>query len=69
MEGTDADQCRVTGIWPGRPMTPFEPLTPPRPPRPSLARRAIIIASGLIAALVLLSAASGIAYILVTSQT
>ena len=68
MDSTDADQCRATGIWPARPMTPFEPLTPPRPRRPSVARRALMIASGLIVTLVLLSAACGIAYILVTSQ-
>ena len=30
MTRTDADQCRTTGIWPARPMTPFEPLPPPR---------------------------------------
>src|SRR3984957_19533310 len=31
MTRTDADQCRATGIWPVRPMTPFEPLAPPPP--------------------------------------
>jgi hypothetical protein len=69
MARTDADQCRATGIWPARPMTPLEPLRPRYPPGPSLARRALMIASGLIVALVLLSAAGGIAYILITSQT
>jgi hypothetical protein len=69
MTRTDADQCRTTGIWPARPMTPFEPLPPPRPPRPSRARRALEIAWGLIVALVLLSAAGGIAYVLATGQT
>jgi hypothetical protein len=29
---TDADQCRATGIWPARPMTPFEPMPPQRSP-------------------------------------
>jgi hypothetical protein len=70
---TDADQCRATGIWPARPMTPFEPppspLRPRRPPRLSVARRALEIAWGLIVALVLLSAAGGIAYVLATRQT
>jgi hypothetical protein len=66
MTRTDADQCRTTGIWPARPMTPFEPLPPPRPPRPSRARRALEIAWGLIVALVLLSAARGVAYVLAT---
>ncbi len=75
MTRTDADQCRATGIWPVRPMTPFEPLPPPRPlrpsrpPRPSRARRALEIAWGLIVALVLLSAAGGVAYVLATGQT
>jgi hypothetical protein len=69
MTGTDADQCRATGIWPTRSMTPFEPLPPPRPPRPSRARRALEILWGLIVALVLLSAAGGIAYVLATGQT
>jgi hypothetical protein len=50
-------------------MTPFEPLPPPRPPRPSRARRALEIAWGLIVALVLLSAAGGVAYVLATGQT
>jgi hypothetical protein len=67
MTRTDADQCRATGIC--RPMTPFEPLPPPRPPRPSRARRALEIAWGLIVALVLLSAAGGVAYVLATGQT
>jgi hypothetical protein len=70
MTRTDADQCRATGIWPVRPMTPFEPLPPPPPPRLSRARRAALeIASGLIVALVLLSAAGGVAYVLATGQT
>jgi hypothetical protein len=67
MTRTDADQCRATGIWPVRPMTPFEPPPPPRPPRP--ARRALEIVWGLIVALVLLSAAGGVAYVLATGQT
>ena len=50
MTRTDADQCRATGIWPVRPMTPFEPLPPPRAARPSRARRAFEIAWGLIVA-------------------
>ena len=69
MTRTDADQCRATGIWPARSMTPFEPLPPRRPPRPSRARRALEIAWGPIVALVLLSAAGGIAYVLATGQT
>jgi hypothetical protein len=69
MAKTDADQCRATGIWPARPMTPFEPLPPPRAARPSRARRALEIAWGLIVALVLLSAAGGVAYVLATGQT
>jgi hypothetical protein len=72
MTRTDVDQCRATGIWPVRPMTPFEPLPPsppPRPPRLSRARRALEIAWGLIVALVLLSAAGGVAYVLATGQT
>jgi hypothetical protein len=69
MTRTDADQCRATGIWPVRPMTPLEPLAPPPPPRPSRARRALEIAWGLIVALVLLSAAGVIAYVLATGQT
>jgi hypothetical protein len=69
MTRPDADQSRATGIWPARPMTPFEPLPPPRPPRPSRARRALEIAWGLIVALVLLSAAGGVAYVLATGQT
>jgi hypothetical protein len=69
MTKTDADQCRATGIWPVRAMTPFEPLPPPPPPRLSLARRALEIAWGLIVALVLLSAAGGVAYVLATGQT
>jgi hypothetical protein len=70
MDRTDADQCRATGIWPVRPMTPFQPLPPPRPPRPSRARRALNeIASRLIVALVLLSAAGGVGYVLATGQT
>jgi hypothetical protein len=67
MTETDTDQCRK-GIWPTRPMTPFEPLPPPRPPRPSRVRLALV-AGGLIAALVLLSAAGSIAYVLVAKQT
>ena len=69
MTRSDANECRTTGIWPGRPMTPFEPLPPPRSPQPSRARRALEIAWGLIVALVLLSAAGGIAYVLATGQT
>ena len=69
MDRTDADQCRATGIWPVRPMTPFEPPPPPRPPRPSRARRALEIAWRVIVALVLLSAAGGVAYVLATGQT
>ena len=68
MTRTDADQCRATGIWPVRPMTPFEPLPPPRAARPSRARRALEIAWGLIVALVLLSAAGGVAYVLAMGQ-
>jgi hypothetical protein len=69
MTRTDADECRATGIWPVRPMTPFEPLPPPPPPRLSRACRALEIAWGLIVALVLLSAAGGVAYVLATGQT
>ena len=69
MTRTDADQCRATGIWPVRPMTPFEPLPPPRPPRPSRARRVLEIAWALSVALVLLSAAGGVAYVLAKGQT
>ena len=69
MTRTDADQCRATGIWPVRPMTPFGPLQPPPPPWLSRARRALEIVWGLIVALVLLSAAGGIAYVLATGQT
>jgi hypothetical protein len=69
MTRTDADQCRATGIWPVRPMTPFEPLPPPPPPRLSGARRALEIAWALIVALVLLRAAGGVAYMLATGQT
>ena len=69
MTRTDADQCRATGIWPVRPMIPFEPLPPPPPHRLSRARRALEIAWGLIVALVLLSAAGGVAYVLATGQT
>jgi hypothetical protein len=69
MTRTDVDQCRATGIWPVRPMTPFEPLPPPPPPRLSRIRRALEIAWGLIIALVLLSAAGGVAYVLATGQT
>jgi hypothetical protein len=50
-------------------MTPFEPLPPPRPRRPSRARRSLEIAWGLIVALVLLSAAGAVAYVLATGQT
>jgi hypothetical protein len=53
MTRSDANECRTTGIWPARPMTPFEPLPPPRSPQPSRARRALEIAWGLIVALVL----------------
>jgi hypothetical protein len=52
MTRTDADQCRATGIWPVRPMTPFEPLPTPPPPRLSRARRALEIAWAVIVALV-----------------
>ena len=71
MTRSDANECRTTGIWPARPMTPFKPLPPPRSPQPSRARRALAleIAWGLIVALVLLSAAGGIAYVLATGQT
>jgi hypothetical protein len=69
MTKTDADQCRTTGIWPVRPMSPFEPTPPPPPPRLSRGRRALEIAWGLIVALVLLSAAGGVAYVLATGQT
>ena len=69
MTSTDADQCRATGIWPVRPMTPFEPVPPPPPPRLSRIRRALEIAWGLIVALVLLSAAGGVAYVLARGQT
>jgi hypothetical protein len=69
MTRTEADQCRATGIWPVRPMTQFEPLPPPPPPRLSRARRALEIAWGVIVALVLLSAAGGVAYVLATGQT
>jgi hypothetical protein len=68
MATTEADHCRATGVWPTRPMTPLEPL-PPRPrPRPSRARRALAIVGRVIVALVLLGAAGGIAYLLVTRQ-
>jgi len=69
MTRTDADQCRTTGIWPVRPMTPFEPLPTPPPPRLSRARRALEIAWAVIVALVLLSGAGGVAYVLATGQT
>ena len=69
MTRSDANECRTTGIWPARPMTPFEPLPPPRPPQPSRARRVLEIAWGIIIALVLLSAAGGVAYVLATGQT
>jgi hypothetical protein len=69
MTRTDADQCRATGVWPTRPMTPLEPLPPRLRPRPSGVRRVLAIAWGVIVALVLLSAAGGIAYALVTGQT
>ena len=69
MTRTDAHQCRATGIWPVRPMTPFDPLPPARPPRPSRARRVLEIAWGLIVALVLLSAAGGVVYVLAAEQT
>jgi hypothetical protein len=69
MTREEADQCRAAGIWPARPMTRFEPLPSPRPPRPSRAPRALEIAWGLIVALVLLSAAGGVAYVLATGQT
>jgi len=69
MAATDADHCRATGIWPTRRMTPFQPLAPRPRPRPSPAHRALAIAGGVIMALVLLSAAGGIAYVLATGQT
>ncbi len=71
MTRSDPDQCRATGVWPTRPMTPIEPLPPrPRPrPRPSRLRRVLEIAWGVIVALVLLGAAGGIAYALATGQT
>ena len=50
-------------------MTPFEPLPPPPPPRLSRARRAFETARGPIVALVLRSAAGGVAYLLATGQT
>jgi hypothetical protein len=71
MTSTDADHCRATGIWPARPMTPFEPLPPRARPRswPSRVRTALTIACRVIVALVLLSGAGGIAYVLATGQT
>jgi hypothetical protein len=60
MSGTEADEYRVAGIWPTRPMTAFEPLPAPRPPRRSRARRALMV----IVVLVLLS---GVAYVLATA--
>jgi len=67
MTKTDAAQCRTTGIWPTRSMAQFEP-PPPRPGRPSRARRALKIAMGVIAVVVLFSAA-GIAYMLAMRET
>lgn len=71
MTSTDADHCRATGIWPARPMTPFEPLPPRAQSRswPSRIRTALTIAWRVIVALVLVSAACGIAYVLVAGQT
>ena len=69
MTRSDANECRTTGIWPARPMTPFEPLPPPRSPQPSRARRALEIAWGLTVLLVLLSAAGGVVYVLAAGQT
>jgi hypothetical protein len=69
MTTADADRCRATGVWPARPMTPLEPLPPRLRPRVSRVRRALAIAWGVIVALVLLSAAGGIAYVLATGQT
>jgi hypothetical protein len=69
MTRTDADHCRATGVWPTRRMTPFEPLPPRLRPRPSGLRRGLAIAWGAIVALVLLSAAGGMAYVLATGQT
>jgi hypothetical protein len=69
MTTTDADHCHATGIWPARPMTPFESRPPRLRPKPSRGQRALAIASGVIVALVLLSAAGGIAYALATGQT
>jgi hypothetical protein len=50
-------------------MTPFEALPTPPPPRLSRARRALEIAWAVIVALVLLSGAGGVAYVLATGQT
>jgi hypothetical protein len=72
MTGTDADECRSTGVWPGRRITPLEPASPPPPRRlrrPSRIRRTLEIAWSLIVALVLLGAAGGIVYVLATGQT
>ena len=68
MATTDADECRATGVWPTRPVTPLEPLPPQPSPRPSPARRALAIACGVIVALVVLSAAGGVAYVLARGQ-
>ena len=55
-------------IWPVRPMTPFEPCRH-RGPFGHRVLAAPSIAWGPIVALVLLSAAGGIAYVLATGQT
>jgi hypothetical protein len=71
MTSTDADHCRATGVWPTRPMAPSEPL-PARAQRrlwPSRVRTALTIAWRVIVALVLVSGAGGIAYVLATGQT
>jgi hypothetical protein len=68
MTSTDVEHCRATGVWPTRPMIPFEPLPPRLRPRPSRALRALAITWRMIVALVVLSAASGIAYVLATGQ-
>ena len=71
MTTSDVDNCRATGIWPGRPMTPFEPLPARtrRRTRRSRAHTALMITWNVIVVLVLLSAAGGIAYVLSTGQT
>jgi hypothetical protein len=68
MTRTEADEYRATGVWPARPMTPFEPLPASQPPQPLRFRRALEVAWGVIVSLVVLGAAGGIAYVLVTGQ-